>query len=48
VSALKHFKVWVQTHPHLIDNLKAVGYQKGQRFLTPKMVETIVDAFGEP
>ena len=47
-SAAKRLTTWVNVNPALPQALKAVGWRKGQRVLTPLQVKTIVDYIGEP
>jgi hypothetical protein len=47
-SAQKRLKEWVKFYPGLLDNLRAIGYYKGKRMLTPAMVKLIVSALGDP
>ena len=48
LSAWKKLKGWIQKSPHLMDNLRASGYDSSQRSFTPQQVRLIVNALGEP
>lgn len=47
-SATRQLKRWIDYHPLLEKKLKRLGYLPGQRCLTPKQVECIVEHLGEP
>jgi hypothetical protein len=47
-SASNSLNRWIRHHPSLIERMKASGYQKGQRVLTPLQVQFLIEAFGPP
>ena len=47
-SAWRKMKSWILKSPHLLDNLKAFGYEENQRVFTPMQVRLIITALGEP
>lgn len=47
-SAARLLRRWVQKSKELQSRLKAAGYLKGQRILTPRQVEIIIDIIGDP
>lgn len=47
-SAWRKLKLWIEKSPHLLDNLKAFGYEENQRTFTPMQVRLIVNALGTP
>lgn len=47
-SASNRLRVWLKTHPHLYEELKLTGYALGQKVISPKQVQLIVQEFGMP
>lgn len=47
-SARKRLREWLSFSPDLMKRLRAAGYRKGQRVLTPRQVKIIYDHLGEP
>lgn len=47
-SATIQFRRWIRLNENLKIELKAAGYKRWQKVLTPKQVEILVMAFGEP
>lgn len=47
-SASTRLKAWIKNNRALRKQLKALGFQKGQRMLTPEMVKAVVSIIGEP
>lgn len=47
-SAVNHLMSWIYQADDLLEKLKAAGYQKSSKMLTPRQVQIIVDDFGEP
>jgi Domain of unknown function (DUF4248) len=47
-SASWQLRIWIVTSASLSAKLKAAGYVKGRRLLTPLQVGLIVGEFGEP
>ena len=47
-SATWQLRIWIVSSVSLCEKLKAVGYVKGKRLLTPYQVKLIVGEFGEP
>lgn len=47
-SASWQLRIWIVTSASFIKKLKAAGYVKGRRLLTPLQVGLIVGEFGEP
>jgi hypothetical protein len=47
-SASWQLRIWIVTSESLSEKLKAVGYVKGRKLLTPLQVGLIVDEFGQP
>lgn len=46
-SASAQLKRWI-CHPSLLSKLTAAGYYNGQKILTPRQVEIVVEHVGEP
>lgn len=46
--ALQILREWILQSPGLAERLKATGYRNTQKLLTPRQVQLIFDAFGEP
>ena len=47
-SATIQFRRWIRLNEKLKIDLKAAGYKRWQKILTPKQVEILVMVFGEP
>ncbi len=47
-AARKKLYVWINRHPTLMSDLRKTGYTDKQRTFTPKQVELIFEALGEP
>ncbi len=47
-SACKRLAAWILHHPTLMSDLRQTGYTDKQRTFTPKQVELIFEALGEP
>ena len=47
-SATVQFGKWIKLNENLKIELKAAGYKRWQKILTPKQVEILVMVFGEP
>lgn len=47
-SAARMLRRWLLKNAALQDQLKAAGFSKGQRILTPRQVGLMVSTFGEP
>lgn len=47
-AAWRKLKKWIEICPGLIDSLKSLGYDSAQRTFTPRQVQTIINALGEP
>lgn len=46
-SASTQLKRWIN-HPQLLRKLAEVGYQNGQKLLTPRQVSVLTEHLGEP
>jgi hypothetical protein len=44
--AVKTLRRWIQHHPTLMDELRAVGYQPRRKHFMPKEVEMIMERLG--
>jgi hypothetical protein len=47
-SASVQFRRWIVFNEKLINDLKEVGYKKGQKLLTPKQVSILTNYLGIP
>jgi len=47
-AARKKLKSWMYYYPHLMENLRSIGYTDVSRSFTPAQVRLIVEALGEP
>ena len=47
-AARKKLAMWIAYHPTLSKELEKAGLQPNQRTFTPRQVEIIFDALGEP
>lgn len=47
-AARKKLSLWINTYPHLQENLQRIGLTDLSRSYTPAQVRLIVDALGEP
>ena len=47
-AARKQLAAWMARHPTLLADLAKTGYDSKQRSFTPKQVELIFEALGEP
>lgn len=47
-SASNRLRIWLKTHPNLLEELKQTGYARGQKVISPKQVELIIQEFGMP
>lgn len=47
-SACKRLTQWFLHHPTLMSDLRKTGYTDRQRTFTPRQVELIFEALGEP
>lgn len=47
-AARKKLSAWMAFHPTLMDSLLRTGYDPSRRCFTPRQVELIVEALGEP
>ena len=47
-SASVQFRRWIQVNLALKNKLETFGYISGQKLLTPKQVEVIIQFIGEP
>ena len=47
-AASRRLKAWVLTNKILVTLLKAAGWNRKQRVMTPKQVECIVEILGRP
>lgn len=47
-SALRMFRIWIDTHPELSQRLLMTGYKSRNRYFTPKQVEIIRECLGDP
>lgn len=47
-SACKRLTAWMLHHPTLMSDLRQTGYTEKQRTFTPRQVELIFEALGEP
>lgn len=46
--AWKVLRSWIYGNERLLNALRALGFKKGTKTLTPNMVKAIVDSLGEP
>lgn len=47
-AASRRLKAWVLANKILVNLLKAAGWNRKQRVMTPKQVECIVEILGRP
>jgi hypothetical protein len=47
-SATVQFRRWIRVNTNLQNQLNISGFKIGQKLLTPKQVELIINSFGEP
>lgn len=47
-NALRQLRRWIAEYPGLKARIDAMGCKKGGVYFTPKVVEELVEAFGEP
>ncbi len=47
-AARKQLAAWMARHPTLLADLTKTGYDSKQRSFTPRQVEIIFEALGEP
>lgn len=47
-AARKKLTLWMRVHPTLLTDLSRTGYTDKQRTFTPRQVELIFEALGEP
>lgn len=47
-AARKQLAAWMARHPTLLADLTKTGYTEKQRTFTPRQVELIFEALGEP
>ena len=47
-AARKKLMLWINYYPHLMDDLRSIGFSDTARSFTPAQVRLIVEALGEP
>ena len=47
-AARKKLMLWINYYPHLMDDLRSIGYLDATRSFTPAQVRLIIEALGEP
>lgn len=47
-AARRTFNAWITLSPGLTDRLKSLGFSPSSHYYTPRQVQLIVEALGEP